>query len=119
MTAKRTRTKKQIDRKAKVLKTVKVSNLVEALNAEKARDQIVALRSEIQVAVSEATSVSMLSLLLFIAAPSVFPELINPYLESSLQIMRAFVVVPLAFWLITVFANMVRYFKILKLQDSN
>ena len=75
-------------------------------------------RKEMTHSISESTSVSILALVLFIGAPSVFPEIINPYLPSSLKIMQVIVAVPLVFWLITIFANMVRYFKILKLQDN-
>ena len=88
-----------------------------SLNVETVKDQIMSLRSEMTHYVTESTSVSILALLLFIGAPSVFPDVINPYLPSSLKIMQAFVAVPLVFWLITILGNMVRYFKILKLQD--
>lgn len=73
-------------------------------------------RKEMTHSILESTSVSILALLLFIGAPSVFPEIINPYLPSSLKIMQAIVSVPLIFWLVTILANMVRYFKIFKLQ---
>jgi len=76
------------------------------------------MRKEMTHSISESTSVSILALVLFIGAPSVFPEIINPYLPSSLMIMQAIVAVPLVFWLVTIFANMIRYFKILKLQDK-
>lgn len=76
------------------------------------------MRKEMTHSILESTSISILALLLFIGAPSVFPEIINPYLPSSLKIMQAIVSVPLVFWLVTIFANMVRYFKILKLQDK-
>jgi len=100
------------------LKTVKVSNLIEAVNSEMVRDQITALRMEMTHYVTESVSVSILALLLFIGAPSVFPEIINPYLPSSLKIMQAFVMIPSVFWLMTILGNMVRYFKILKLQEK-
>jgi hypothetical protein len=102
----------------KEVKTLKVSNLLEAVNSEMVRDQITALRMEMTHYIQESTSVSILALLLFIGAPSVFPEVINPYLPSSLKIMQAFVAVPTLFWIITILGNMVRYFKILKLQDK-
>lgn len=102
----------------KPVKTLKVSNLLEAVNAEIVKDQITALRMEMTHYVTESTSVSILALLLFIGAPSVFPEVINPYLPSSLKIMQAFVAIPTVFWLITILGNMVRYFRILKLQDK-
>lgn len=76
------------------------------------------MRKEMTHSIQESTSISILALLLFIGAPSVFPEIINPYLPSSLKVMQAIVAVPSVFWLVTIFANMVRYFKILKLQDK-
>lgn len=100
------------------VKTLKVSNLLEAVNAEMVKDQITSLRSEMTHYVTESVAVSILALLLFIGAPSVFPEIINPYLPSSLKIMQAFIMIPSVFWLITILGNMVRYFKILKLQDK-
>ena len=82
------------------------------------RDQITALRMEMTHYVTESVAVSILALLLFIGAPSVFPEVINPYLPSSLKIMQAFVAVPSVFWLVTIFGNMFRYFRILSLQEK-
>ncbi len=102
----------------KINKTVKVSNILEAFNVEMINDQIVELRADMSRCVNESISVSILSLLLFIGSPSVFPEIINPYLPSSLKIMQAFVAIPVIFWVITSLGNMVRYFKILKLKDS-
>jgi len=100
------------------VKTVKVSNLLQAVNSEMVRDQITALRMEMSHYIMESVAVSILALLLFIGAPSVFPEIINPYLPSSLKIMQAFVMIPSVFWLMTILGNMVRYFKILKLQEK-
>ena len=74
-------------------------------------------RKEMAHSINESVAVSILALVLFIGAPSVFPEIINPYLPSSLKIMQAIVATPFIFWLITVMSNMVRYFRILKLQD--
>lgn len=111
-------TKKTAVKKEKVIKTLKVSNLLEAVNTEMVKDKISELRLEMTHSVIETVSVSILALLLFIGAPSVFPEIINPYLPSSLLIMQAFVAVPTVFWLLTILGNMVRYFKILKLKDS-
>lgn len=102
----------------KSVATVKVSNILEAVNAEMARDQITALRAEMTHYVTESVAVSILALLLFIGAPSVFPEIINPYLPSSLKIMQAFVMIPSVFWLVTILGNMFRYFRILKLQEK-
>lgn len=88
------------------------------VNPELIKMQIMELRMEMTHYVNESIAVSILALLLFIGAPSVFPEIINPYLPSSLKIMQAFIAVPTVFWLLTIFGNMVRYFKILKLKDS-
>lgn len=103
--------------KRQPVRTVKVSNLLQAFNAEIIKDQITELRMEMSHHILESTSVSILALLLFIGAPSVFPEIINPYLPSSLMIMQAFVAIPVVFWAITILGNMIRYFKILRLQD--
>lgn len=110
--------KKKVTRKTLTsVKTVKVSSILQAVNLEMVKDQISELRMEMTHYVVESTAVSMLSLLLFIGAPSVFPEIINPYLPSSLKIMQAFIAVPTVFWLVTILGNMLRYFKILKLQE--
>lgn len=102
----------------KEVRTLKVSNLLEAVNAEMVKDQVISLRAEMTHSVIESVAVSILALLLFIGAPSVFPEIIDPYLPSSLKIMQSFVIIPSVFWLVTILGNMVRYFKILKLQDK-
>ena len=107
--------KKQVKKVAP--RTVKVSNLLEALNVEMVKDQISELRMEMTHYVVESIAVSILALLLFIGAPSVFPEIINPYLETSLKIMQAIIAVPTVFWLVTIVSNMVRYYKILRLQN--
>ena len=104
-----------------IKKAVKVSRpvkKVEVLSNEQIKDRISELRMEMTHYVSESTAVSILALLLFIGAPSVFPEIINPYLPSALKIMQAFVAIPSVFWLVTILGNMVRYFKILRLQEK-
>ena len=111
------KTVKKTSKKVEV-KTLKVSNLLEAVNSEMVRDQITALRMEMTHYVTESVAVSILALLLFIGAPSVFPEVINPYLPSALKIMQSFVAIPTVFWLVTIFGNMFRYFRILKLQEK-
>lgn len=88
------------------------------VNPELIKMQIMELRMEMTHYIVESVAISILALLLFIGSPSVFPEIINPYLPSSLKIMQAFIAVPTVFWLLTIFGNMVRYFKILKLKDS-
>lgn len=102
-------------------KTAKVSRptkVVEVMSVEQIKDRIAALRMEMTQYVTESVAVSILALLLFIGAPSVFPEIINPYLPSSLKIMQAFVMIPTVFWLVTIIGNMFRYFQILKLQEK-
>ena len=63
----------------------------------------------------ESVAVSILALLLFIGAPSVFPEIINPYLPSSLKIMQGIVIVPTVFWILTIITCFVNWFRIKKL----
>lgn len=65
--------------------------------------------------VYESTAVSILALLLFIGAPSVFPEIINPYLPSSLKIMQGIVIVPTVFWILTLISNLINWIRIKKL----
>ena len=88
------------------------------VNPELIKMQIMELRMEMTHYIVESVAISILALLLFIGSPSVFPEIINPYLPSSLVIMQSFIAVPTVFWLLTILGNMVRYFKILKLKDS-
>jgi len=99
------------------VQTIKVHSLLEALNVEMIKDQITELRTDMSYYMMESLAISILALLLFIGAPSVFPEIINPYLPSSLLIMQSFVAVPVIFCVATIFGNMFRYFKILKLRD--
>ena len=101
-----------------ITQTLKVTNLLEAVNLETIKDRIAELRMEMTHYVVESVAISILALLLFIGAPSVFPEVINPYLPSSLKIMQAFVMIPSVFWLVTILGNMFRYFRILRLRDS-
>lgn len=102
----------------KAVKKVLTKKPQVVLNPEMVKTQIMELRMEMTHYIVESIAISILALLLFIGAPSVFPEVINPYLPSSLKIMQALVSVPLVFWVLTVFGNMFRYFKILKLKDS-
>lgn len=99
-------------------KAVVAVKVAPVMTLEQIKDRILELRGEMSHYVNESTSVSILALLLFIGAPSVFPEIINPYLPSSLKIMQAIVMIPSVFWLVTILGNMLRYFRILKLQDS-
>lgn len=101
-----------------VKKTAKLVKPVKVLSVEQIKDKITELRMDMTHSVTESVAVSILALLLFIGAPSVFPEIINPYLPSALKIMQSFVAIPLVFWLISILGNMVRYFKILRLQDT-
>lgn len=73
--------------------------------------------ASIQVAV-ESTALSILSLLVFIGAPSVFPEVINPYDPNSLKILQGVIILPFAYWLLAVIGNMVRLRRIQKLQKQ-
>lgn len=102
----------------KLTKKVIVKKAPVAVIPEMVRNQIAELRMDMTQNIVESVAISILALLLFIGAPSVFPEIINPYLPSSLVIMQSFVAVPAVFWLLTILGNMVRYFKILKLKDS-
>ena len=102
----------------KLVKKIVVKKASVAVNPEMVKSQIAELRMDMTHYVVESVSISILALLLFIGAPSVFPEIINPYLPSSLVIMQSFVAVPTVFLVLTILGNMVRYFKILKLKDS-
>lgn len=102
----------------KAVSTVKASNIPQTVSAEIVRDQIAVLRMGMSQSIMESISVSILALLLFIGAPSVFPEIINPYLPSSLRIMQILVVVPSVVWLLAMLGNLVRYFMILKLRKK-
>lgn len=77
--------------------------------------QIAELKKDKILYVLESLTVSMLALLLFIGAPSVFPEIINPYLPSSLVIMQVIVVVPVVVAVLVLISNIVRWVKINKL----
>jgi hypothetical protein len=103
-------------RTPKTIKTVKVSNLMRALSVEELRDQVKELRAEMTRYIIESIAVSILGLLLFIGAPSVFPTIIDPYNPNSLKIMQGVIAIPTVFWVLTVLGNMVRYFKILRLK---
>ena len=106
---------KKLVKKAKKVESIKV--VAPIFSREEVKEKISELRVEMTHSVVESMAVSMLAFLLFIGAPSVFPEIINPYLPSSLKIMQAIVAVPTIFWLVAVLGNMVRYFRILKLSD--
>lgn len=67
---------------------------------------------------TESAAISILALLLFIGAPSVFPTIIDPYKASSLKIMQGIIIVPLAFWAITIISNLVSCIMIFKLKRS-
>lgn len=99
-------------------KTIKSVKPQKSLSTDQIKDQISELRMEMTRCVAESTSVSILGLLLFIGAPSVFPEIINPYLPSSLQIMQAIIALPTLYWAVTMLGNMTRHFRIMKLQDA-
>ena len=86
------------------------------LTSDQTKERISTLRTEISQSINFSTSTSILALLLFIGAPSVFPEIINPYLPSSLKIMQGIVVVPSVFWILTILGNMARSIMIFRLQ---
>lgn len=101
-------------------------NLIEKLlkkgkktNQKLSREQVLYQINEVKFCMNycalESVAVSILSLLLFIGAPSVFPEIINPYLPSSLKIMQGIVIVPTVFWLLTIINYVVSWFKVRKL----
>lgn len=102
----------------KVGKFLKRSKTTKVLTVEQTKEKITSLRMEMTHFAIESVAVSILALVLFIGAPSVFPNIINPYLPSALKIMQVIVAVPAVFWIITILGNMVRYFKILKLQNK-
>jgi len=108
---------KLIKKVNKATKNFSVSNKQVNMTKEQMQEKISVLRMEMTHYAVESVSISILALLLFIGAPSVFPEIINPYLPSSLKIMQALVAIPTVFWLVTIVSNMFRYFKILKLQE--
>jgi len=88
------------------------------LTTEQAKEKILGIRMGMIHCAIESVAVSILALLLFIGAPSVFPEIINPYLPSSLKIMQAIVAVPAILWILTILWNAFNYFRIYKLQKS-
>lgn len=80
--------------------------------------QIKGLKKDMLHWTTESIAISILSLLLFIGAPSVFPTIIDPYKISSLKIMQGIIIVPTAFWLFTLISNIVRCVIISKLKKS-
>lgn len=111
---------KTIKKETKVLKTVKdfLPKFSVNLSAEQMKERISFLRIDMSQSINFSTATSILALLLFIGAPSVFPEIINPYLPQSLKIMQGIVIVPSVFWLLTILGNMVRSVIIFKLQKK-
>lgn len=105
--------------KKSVKKSSRLSTLSSApmVNNEMVKMQIEGLRSDRVVYAVEAVALSILSLLVFIGAPSVFPDVINPYDPSSLKILQGVIILPVAYWLLfTLIGNLVRLWKIQKLQ---
>lgn len=66
----------------------------------------------------ESVAVSMTGLLVFIGAPSVFPTIINPYDPKSLVILQFVVGIPLAYWFFALVTNMVRMYRVMRLQEK-
>jgi hypothetical protein len=108
--------KKVVKKTSKV--TVVAAKSSPVLTVEQTKEKISEIKSSMSFLVMESIAISMLSLVLFIGAPSVFPEIINPYLPSSLKIMQGIIVVPTAFLLITVIANLVGTIRIFRLQKA-
>lgn len=100
----------------KVTKLAKSVKIVENLSAEQSKVKISEIKMGMIFITVESVAVSILALLLFIGAPSVFPEIINPYLPSSLKIMQAIVAVPTIFWILTILGNIFNSLRIFKLQ---
>lgn len=81
-------------------------------------DRIEQLNKDRLLFAVESVAVSILALLVFIGAPSVFPTLINPYDPNSLKILQAVIALPTAFWVYVIVGNMVRMYQVLKLQEK-
>lgn len=88
------------------------------MKKDQIRFEIDQLRKAKIVCTMESVAISILALLIFIGAPSVFPEIINPYLPQSLKIMQGIILLPVVFWLFTLVGNVIRLKKILKLQKT-
>ena len=101
----------------KTTKEVQVK-LADGAHVDQISNKISLLRLDMSQAINFSTSTSILALLLFIGAPSVFPEIINPYLPSSLKIMQGIVVVPSFFWILTILGNIARSVMIMRLQKK-
>ena len=80
--------------------------------------KIKSLKKDMTHMATESTAISILALLLFIGAPSVFPTIIDPYNPSSLKIMQGIIIVPTAFWVFTIVSNLVRCVMIFKLKKG-
>lgn len=89
------------------------------VDKEMIKMMIEGLRAERVVYAVESVAVSILALLVFIGAPSVFPNIINPYEPSSLKILQGVILFPVAYWLLfAVIGNLVRLAKIQRLQKK-
>ena len=102
----------------KIAKFTKQLKNSKVLTIEQTKEKILAIRMMMIHCAIESVAVSILALLLFIGAPSVFPEIINPYLPSSLKIMQAIVAVPTILWILAILGNAFNYIRIYKLQKS-
>jgi len=85
---------------------------------EQLRFEIDQLRSASLVCTLESVALTILAMVLFIGAPSVFPEIINPYDPNSLKILQGIIIVPTAYFVFALFGNIVRIVKVQKLQKS-
>jgi len=102
----------------KIAKFIKQLKNSKVLTIEQTKEKILAIRMTMIHCAIQSVAVSILALLLFIGAPSVFPEIINPYLPSSLKIMQAIVAVPAILWILAILVNAFSYIRIYKLQKS-
>ncbi len=109
------KTNKIVKNIVKLTKSVKV---VGNLTAEQKKAKISELRISMVHSTVESIAISILALILFIGAPSVFPKIIDPFRPSSLKIMQAIVAIPTVFWVLSILGNSFSYFKIYKLQKS-
>ena len=66
----------------------------------------------------ESVALTILALLVFIGAPSVFPTLINPYDPNSLKILQGVIILPFAYFVLVLIGNLIRLYKIQKLQKE-
>lgn len=102
-----------------VKKTTKKTKRVEVSESKvDYSSQISALREDMRLASTDSVAISILALLLFIGAPSVFPTIIDPYNPNSLKIMQWIIIVPSAYWVFTILSNLYRMFRVYRLSKK-